>query len=146
MVETMGTAPRIACMKAEFDDSSRGRGYGNIVPPHSPWQELHPEPTAGGYLFFYYSDDLSPLAVRAVTRERDNKTDPNIETGTYGLFSTCSKAMRKGVIKRRCGYVIFMTRRGGERVIVGYYQLGWFAPTQFCNDDFSLAAKTIHFV
>ena len=133
-------------MKAEFDDSAQGREYVSIAPPHPPWQELHPELAADGYLSFYYSDDLSPLAVRAVTRERDNKTDPNIETGTYGLFSTCSKAMRKSVVKRRCGYVIFMTRRGGERVIVGYYKLGWFAPTLFADDDFCLAAKAIHFV
>lgn len=118
----------------------------SVKPPNSPWLELKANPSSGGYLSYYFSDELSRLAVRAVTKERDNKADPNIETATYGMFSTCSKAMRKGVVDNRCGHVVFMTRRKSGRVISGYYQIGWYAPTNFAAGDFCLAAKAVHFV
>ena len=118
----------------------------DLRPPHPPWRQLDAQTVRGGYLSCYLSDELSPLPVRAVTRHRDNKSDPNLETGTYGLFSTCSKQMRQGIVNHRRGHVIFLTRHGGQRVISGYYRVGWYAPTGFAPQDFSLAASHAHFV
>ena len=54
----------------------------SIKPPRSPWILLSSESDSGGYLSFYYSDDMSPLPVRWVTKPGDNKSDPNLETLT----------------------------------------------------------------
>lgn len=131
-------------MKSNFDQVEGGAESTSRVLPE-PWRRLDVNPNAGGYLSYYYSDELSPLPVRAVTRIRDNKTDPNLETGTYGLFSTCSKTMRKSVVTNGSEYIIFMTSRT-TRVICGYYRIGWIAPTFFSDSDFCLAATELHFV
>ncbi|HUR24936.1 MAG TPA: hypothetical protein VM327_02850 [Candidatus Thermoplasmatota archaeon] len=62
-----------------------------------------------------------------MTRRRDNKSDPNIETGTYGLFSTCERGMRNGLVKNNRRYLLFVTRRGTARYLTGYYDIGWYA-------------------
>ena len=67
-----------------------------VMPPAAPWTALEVNTPATGYLSVYLSEDLSRLPIRAITRPYDNKSDPNIETGTYGLFSTCERAMRAG--------------------------------------------------
>lgn len=56
--------------------------------------------------------------------------------------------MRASVVKRRYGLLFFTTRSGGERVLVGYYRLRWYAPTQMHSSpaDFALAADKIRFV
>jgi hypothetical protein len=99
-------------------------------------------------LSFFYSDDLSAIPVRAVTKLGDNKSDPNIETGTYGLFSTCSQSMRASVVGRGFPYIFFVGRHRGERVIVGFYKVGWYAPgpVQKGRPDYALAARHVHFV
>ncbi len=116
------------------------------IPPNPPWAPMSQEGDGGGCLSVYYSDDMSPLAVRWITKPGDNKSDPNLETMTYGLFSTCSKAMRSGIVKRGAEYLFFATRRGGTRVLSGYYHLGWYAPTPQDSSDFCLAAERAHFV
>lgn len=131
-------------MRSNLDQFEGGSKWTSRALP-KPWRRLKPNPNAGGYLSYYYSDDLSPLPVRAVTRIRDNKTDPNLETGTYGLFSTCSKSMRKSVVANGSEYIIFMTSRI-TRVICGYYRIGWTAPTLFSDGDFCLAAAQLHFI
>lgn len=119
----------------------------SVVPPAPPWLELNSPPTAGGYLSIYYSDDLSRLPVRWVTKPGDNKSDPNLETLTYGLFSTCSPGMRSGVVRRRSSYLFFATMRRGERVVTGYYHVRWFAAGVFGGiRDFCLAADSGRFV
>lgn len=117
-----------------------------VVPPMPPWKEVAAKKDAGAYLSFYYSEDLSRLPVRWITKPGDNKSDPNIETMTYGLFSTCSKAMRAGAVSRGVRYVFFGTRRGNERVLTGYYRLAWYAPTPQDATDMCLAADRAHFV
>ena len=117
-----------------------------VDPPNPPWKDLKPEPSAGGYLSYYYSDDLSRLPVRWVTKPGDNKSDPNLETCTYGLFSTCSPAMRSGIVKRRVGFVFFFTRRGSEREVAGYYQVRWHTNGPIGANDSCVAADKCHFV
>jgi hypothetical protein len=119
-----------------------------VIPPNAPWRELNPRPPLEGYLSYYLSDDLSGLAVRAVTLLRNNKSDPNLETKTYGLFSTCGQGMRASIVKNRYGVIFFMTRRGTERVLAGYYRVRWYAvgaPNQV-PPDYALAADSIRFV
>src|SRR6266567_6553297 len=104
-------------------------------PPNSPWIPLKTEPRRGGYLSYHYSDDLSELAVRWVTKPGDNESDPNLETGTYGLFSTCSPRMRSGAVKNHIGTIFFCTRKDYTRVLSGFYQLGWYTKGPLGDGD-----------
>jgi len=93
----------------------------------------------------YLSDSLARYPVRSVTRPRDNKSDPNLETGTYGVFSTCQVKMRKSIATKGVSYVFFVTtHRPGVRVLAGYYQIGWYAPGP--DGDHVLAASSWRFV
>lgn len=92
----------------------------------------------------FLSDSLARYPVRAVTKPRDNKSDPNLETGTYGLFSTCQIKMRKSIVAKGVRYIIFVTSHRGERVLAGYYRIGWYAPGP--DQDFALAAHRWRFV
>ena len=97
----------------------------------------------------YLADDLSRLPVRHITRPHDNKSDPNIETGTYGLFSTCEHQMRSGIVSGGAQYIFFMCRWGGRRVVSGYYRLAWKAPGTLHTAkkaDFVFAADEVYFV
>ncbi len=119
----------------------------SVEPPNPPWQKLNPSSEAGGYLSFYYSDDLSRLPVRWVTKPGDNKSDPNLETLTYGLFSTCARSMRSGIVTRRCSHLFFVTTRKDERVLTGYYHLRWYADGVFGGmRDFCLVADRARFI
>jgi Zn finger protein HypA/HybF involved in hydrogenase expression len=120
----------------------------SVIPPNSPWCEINASPEAGGYLSIYYNDDLSFLPVRAVTKPDDNKSDPNLETLTYGLFSTCSKAMRSGIVNRKLRYIFFATARSKTRVLTGYYDLRWFAETVPTGEgiEYCVAAENARFI
>ena len=121
----------------------------SVKPPAAPWSPLQIEQPVTGYLSMYLADNLSRLPVRHITRPHDNKSDPNIETGSYGLFSTCERQMRSGIVKGGAQYIVFMCRWGGRRVVSGYYRLTWKAlgtlhkPTR---PDYVLAADVVHFV
>lgn len=114
------------------------------------WRALAPADDAASYVSYYYADELAALPVRAITKIKDNKSDPNLETGTYGLFSTCEAKMRSGIVRSRPRYIFFVTRpRGGTaRVITGMYELGWWAPGSLSHRmrDFALAATEVRFV
>lgn len=117
-------------------------------PPAAPWTPLWPNQPATGYLSVYLAEDLSRLPVRHITRPNDNKSDPNIETATYGLFSTCERQMRAGIVKNGIQFIIFMCRWGQGRAITGYYRLEWKAPgtLHVRQVDYALAADAMHFV
>lgn len=117
-----------------------------LIPPNPPWLPLAICKTSGGYLSYFYSDDLSSLPVRAITRIGDNKVDPNLETKTYGLFSLCNKSMRKSIVNRGCRNIFFVTRRKEERVLTGLYLIKWYTPVTPNGDDFCLAAERIWFI
>jgi len=118
-----------------------------IVPPNPPWIALNITKESGGYLSIYYSEDLSPLPIRWVTKLGDHKSDPNLETLTYGLFSICGPKMRSGVVNRNSEYLFFATARNGERVLSGYYHLGWYAQGVYKGKtDYCLAADRAHFI
>ena len=119
----------------------------SMEPPNSPWIPLEISSKPEGYLSYYYSDDMSPIPVRWVTKPGDNKSDPNLETSTYGLFSTCSPNMRQGVVKYNRPYIFFITNRNGVRVLTGYYYIKWYVEGAFSGDwDFSIAASKVHFI
>ncbi len=92
----------------------------------APWKAVNDKGL--GYLSVYFSDPLARWPVREITRPGDNKSDPNIETGTYGLFSTCEPGMRNRIVHDGAATIFFMTtrKRGAGRVLAGYYQIGWF--------------------
>lgn len=83
----------------------------DVIPPRPPWRDLVPNESADSYLSFYLPDELSALPVRGITLPANNKSDPNLETQTYGLFSTCSHVMRASIVARRCPYIFFLTRQ-----------------------------------
>jgi len=116
------------------------------IPPNPPWITLDVQEISGGYLSYFYNDDLSLVPVRAITKIRDNKVDPNMETQTYGLFSPCNKNMRKSIVRRGCSRIFFVTNRKTVRVLVGIYFLKWYAEIPQEIDDFCLAANHIWFV
>jgi hypothetical protein len=121
--------------------------FADVRPPAPPWRELVPQ-QASGFLTIYLSDDISPLPVRAVTLPGNNKSDPNLETGSYGLFSTCAHGMRASVVLNRLRYLFFLTRWEGQRVLTGYYGIRWYAagPLRRKPPDFVLAADEVRFI
>src|SRR6266568_7882552 len=119
---------------------------GFLKPPKLPWLRLNFSGETFGYLTIYYSDNLSRLPVRWITKPGDNKSDPNLETLTYGLFSTCARPMRSGIVRGGAEFLFFASRREGERVLTGYYHLRWYAETGFEQGDYCIAADEAHFV
>jgi hypothetical protein len=115
--------------------------------PGEPWQAL--SDNGFGYLSYYYSEPLARWPVRQITRPGDNKSDPNIETGTYGLFSTCEPRMRNRIVKDGRATIFFVTRRPHHqpRMLTGYYHVGWFTEGAFgaVNNDYALAASAMRF-
>jgi hypothetical protein len=119
------------------------------APPSRPWVEIAAADAPIGFVAVYYSDPTSRLPVREVTRPGDNKSDPNFETGTFGLFSTCERGMRSGVRGRQAGRLFFMTsHRGQPRAVTGFYDLGWWAWGKLSGSphDVCLAAREIWFL
>lgn len=117
-------------------------------PPGEPWRRL--ADTGRGYLSVYFSERMARWPVREITRRGDNKSDPNIETGTYGLFSTCEPSMRNRIVQDGAATIFFVTthKPGNGRVLAGYYHVGHFTEgTQGAvNRDFALAADTLRFI
>ncbi len=119
----------------------------DVRPPRPPWRPLEAVEPPTAYLCFYYSDDLSPLPVRHVTRPGDCKSDPNLETRTFGLFSTCEPSVRSAMVNNGARYLFFLTRRGADRVVAGMYRVGWWCgPSRGPERDVRLAAEEVYFV
>jgi hypothetical protein len=117
------------------------------MPPNPPWQELPHAENEAGYLSFYYSDPLARYPVRHITKLADNKSDPNLETMTYGLFSTCEERMRQGIVRDLRRWIFFLTNyRGMGRAITGFYEIGWHAPGPGGPRDIALAAAQMRFI
>jgi hypothetical protein len=115
------------------------------APPEHPWTPIDNRPGAGAYLSVYLSSPLARLPVRDVTRLNDNKSDPNLETGTYGLFSTCEPIMRGSIKARGIGEIFFLTTiEDVGRCLVGHYELGWLV--EFEKKDVALAATSMRFI
>lgn len=135
-----------------------GESRGNrrsVKPPNPPWTPIEKDGTGRAPLAFYYSDSHSPLPVREVTRPQDSKADPNLETLTFGLFTTCEPGMRRGVVREHMRHLFFCTNRAGVRVLTGYYEVGWYCkgppirgyrPEGKPPDDYALAASKARFV
>ena len=101
-----------------------------------------------GYLSVYLNDPLARWPVREISKPADNKSDPNIETASYGLFSTCEPSMRKAIVANGSSSIFFMTTRDRVRWLTGYYHIGWYAPgvRGESRGDYALAASAIRFV
>jgi hypothetical protein len=83
--------------------------------------------------------------VRDVLKLDDNKSDPNVETLTYGLFSTCEPTMRQSIAARGISEIFFVTSvEGLGRALVGMYELGWIA--EVGTKDFAYAARDARFI
>jgi hypothetical protein len=97
---------------------------------------------------YYLSDDTCELPVRHVTRSGDNKADPNLETGTYGLFTTCYYDSRIRIVDNQRRWLFFTTQHAhvDDYVISGYYDLSHYAQHPGRVEDYALAAERIHFV
>ena len=142
------TACVAAIQSAEREESDSSYANVPVMPPATPWTALEVDTPAIGYLSVYLSEDLSKLPIRAIAKPYDNKSDPNIETGTYGLFSTCERGMRAGIVKNKAQFIVFLCKRGKERVVAGYYHLAWKTEGIWhaTNRDSALAADCVYFV
>lgn len=119
------------------------------VAPDDSWIPIAPDEPPTGYLSVYYSDPLARYPVRHITRVKDNKSDPNIETGTYGLFSTCEARMRTSFVDGHRRYLFFITsHRSAGRALTGYYDVGWHRDGALTGraKDYELLARSLRFV
>lgn len=129
---------------------------GDYTPPNDPWEAHKASEDAQSYLTLYYcEDDVSKYPVREVTKVNDNKSDPNLETMSYGLCSTCTRDIRSGLVKNNRPYLFFCTSYHGERHLAGYYHIGWHSLglpllTNYrdgnIQDDYRLVADEMHWV
>jgi len=126
--------------------SSDSASYRDVRPPNPPWTPLKPGGGSKAALSFYYSDPLSNIPVRDVSHKNDPKADPNLETLTFGLFSTCDKTMRATIAREGIELHFFCTNRSGVRVLTGYYRVGWHYKVPTTKDDYMLAAREARFV
>lgn len=102
-------------------------------------------PNAGAYVSVYLSSDVGRVPVRDVLLLGDNKSDPNLETQTYGVFSTCEPTMRKSIASRGITEIFFVTTvEPVGRALVGRYELGSLAEVN--KDDFAYAANVARFI
>jgi hypothetical protein len=114
-------------------------------PPAAPWVPIERRAGSGSYVSVYLSSDIARLPVRDVTRLADNKSDPNLETGTYGLFSTCEPIMRDSIRSRGISEIFFLTTvEDLGRCLVGRYELGWMV--EVGDSDIALAASSMRFI
>src|SRR5262249_54335505 len=98
------------------------------TPTAGAWNPLSDTSGGAGYLSVYLSEPVARYPIRHVTKKANNKSDPNIETGTYGMFSTCERLMRRKIVQEGRRYLFFLTsHRTRGRVLTGCYKLGWFA-------------------
>lgn len=122
----------------------------SLQPPRTgQWPPLSDASGGAGYLSVYLSEPLARYPIRHVTRPADNKSDPNIETATYGLFSTCEQQMRGKVVREGRPYLFFVTTHANRgRALTGYYDLAWYAESTggAASGDYALAASKIRFV
>ena len=119
-----------------------------MPPTNQPWKPINFPDEPQGSLVYYFSDDRCKLPVRHVTREGDNKADPNLETGTYGLFTTCYFPSRKQIFGNQRKWLFFTTKHAytGGDVIPGFYTLSHYAQHPGRLNDYAFAAETVHFV
>ena len=56
--------------------------------------------------------------------------------------------MRAGIVKNKAQFIIFLCRRGNERVVAGYYRLAWKTEGIWHTTKlgYALAADSVHFV
>lgn len=137
-------------------EEEKATSGGKYVPPNPPWIEITGDISNGSYLSFYFSDPYSDVPVRRISSELDSKSDPNFETGTFGLFSTCERVMRASLVSNNMKYIFFCTMRRESRVLTGYYELGWYstgpqikgyiAKDGKTRPDFQLASRRGRFV
>lgn len=119
------------------------------TPPVGSWAPLGDASGGAGYLSVYLSEPLARFPIRHVTKKADNKSDPNMETGTYGLFSTCERLMRRKIVREGRTHLFFATsHKRDSRALTGYYELAWFAESTggAAMGDYALAATRMRFI
>jgi len=113
-------------------------------PPHAPWMPLV-KLDDRAIITYYYGDSKSEeVPIRDVSNKRDPKVEPNYETLTYGLFSTCNPSARKSIVTNGITTNFFCTLREDIRVLTGYYKYGWYF--EYKKEDYMLAANKVRFV
>ena len=85
-----------------------------------------------GAVVYYESDPNSELPLRSIPEKEGvvPVMDPNYETKTYGLYDCVNTKLRNAFVKKKRGYLFFMTRYSGTNpdfegkvVLTGYYHI-----------------------
>ena len=85
-----------------------------------------------GAVVYYESDPNSELPLRNIPVKEGviPVMDPNYETKTYGLYDCANTKLRNSFVKKKRGYLFFMTRYNGTNpdfegkvLLTGYYRV-----------------------
>lgn len=92
-----------------------------------------------GMIVYYESDPNSELPLRKIPVKEGviPVMDPNYETKTYGMYHCKNTKLRNSFVKKKFGYLFFMTKYDGtdpkydgKVMITGYYKIGSYADMQ----------------
>ena len=87
-----------------------------------------------GKLCYHYCSAESHLPIRDVLNHHRQgfKAEPNYETATYNLCTSCNQPSVHAAVKNGFSHILFITRYTGSNpkyadryFIVGYYEIGW---------------------
>lgn len=92
-----------------------------------------------GVIVYYESDPNSELPIRKVPVKESQSAffDPNYETKTFGLYGCGATNLRNKFVKKKWGYVFFITKYKGtieefedKLIMTGYYRIDRTADVQ----------------
>ncbi len=104
-----------------------------IIPVHvdsANWQDYRGSDI--GMVVCYNTDPVSSIPIREVPEEipSDIIPEPNYETGTFGFYGCRFTKMRNIFVKKKIGYLFFMTKYAGTKVefaddnmVTGFYRI-----------------------
>lgn len=104
-----------------------------VVPVHAgslKWQDYRGSDT--GLIVYYNTDSVSELPIREIPEgiPSDVAAEPNYESATYGIYGCVQSKMRSVFVKKKFGYLFFMTKYSGtvpefldDLMITGYYKV-----------------------
>lgn len=104
-----------------------------VVPTHVgsiKWQDYRSGKS--GMVVYYNTDPVAELPIREIPEEIPSAVipEPNYETKTFGLYGCKHTKLRSAFVKKKTGYLFFMTRYSGtnlefadDLMVTGFYHI-----------------------